>query len=276
MKFVKVHGLGNDFVLLPDWDRQAGDPAELAVKLCHRRYGIGADGLVLLFPLASAGWAMRIFNSDGSEAEMCGNALRCVARYLITSGRVKGPEVTVSTRASEKRAVLLPGGLVRVDMGAPILDSSAIPVAGRSRQITAEEIGAAGERFTFTAVSMGNPHCIIFLEPEQKVNISKLGPLLERHPLFPQGINVEFCRVESPEQVQVQVWERGAGETLACGTGACASLVAGVLRGKLSRRAAVRLPGGVLQIHWSHQGAVFMEGPAEEVFTGEIMLGRNI
>lgn len=272
LKFIKVHGLGNDFVLIPDWDPGFGDPAKLAVKLCHRRFGIGADGLVLLFPLASAGWAMRIFNADGSEAEMCGNALRCVARYLITSGRVKGPEVTVDTKASSKWAVLLPGGRVRVDMGAPILDSPAIPVSGHPRQIIAEQVEVAGEKFTFTAVSMGNPHCVIFLEPDRKVVVSHLGPLLERHPLFPQGVNVEFCRVENPKQVQVKVWERGAGETLACGTGACASLVAGVLQGKLNRQAKVKLPGGVLNIYWSPQGPVFMEGPAEEVFTGEVRL----
>lgn len=272
LQFVKVHGLGNDFVLLPDWDPRTGDPSELAVKLCHRRFGIGADGLVLLFPSDPAGWTMRIFNADGSEAEMCGNALRCVARYLVTSGRVKGPEVTVDTKASTKQAVLSPEGLVRVNMGAPILDSPDIPVSGRPRRIVDEEIEVAGEKFRFAAVSMGNPHCVIFLEPGREIVVSHLGPLLERHPLFPQGVNVEFCWVEDPGQVQVKVWERGAGETMACGTGACASLVAGVLQGRLNRQAKVKLPGGVLNIYWSPGGPVFMEGPAEELFTGEVRL----
>ena len=270
LEFLKVHGLGNDFILLPDWDPNLGDPAKLAIKLCHRRFGIGADGLVLLYPAPGTGWAMRIFNADGSEAEMCGNALRCVARYLVTSGRVTGPEVSVETGAGIKKAVVLPAGQVRVNMGTPILDSEAIPVSGSSRRVIAEGIEAAGERFEFTAVSMGNPHCVIFLEPDREVAVSRIGPFLERHPLFPRGANVEFCRVESPDRVLVRVWERGAGETMACGTGACAVLVAGVLQGKLNRRAQVVLPGGLLQIYWSPEGPVFMEGPAEEVFTGEL------
>lgn len=272
IKFIKIHGLGNDFVLFPDWDPGIGDPAKLAVGLCHRRFGIGADGLVLLLPPETGDWAMRIYNSDGSEAEMCGNALRCVASYLVTSGRVKGPEVTVDTRAGIKQATVLSGGQVRVDMGAPILDSPAIPVSGPPRRIVEEEIEVAGDKFKFAAINMGNPHCVIFLEPNRKIAVSRLGPLLERHPLFPQKVNVEFCRVEGPDQVQVQVWERGAGETLACGTGACASLVAGVLQGKLHRQARINLPGGVLSIYWSPGGSVFMEGPAEEVFTGEVRL----
>lgn len=272
LKFVKVHGLGNDFVLLPDWDPKFGDPSKLAVKFCHRRLGIGADGLVLLFPSSPAGWSMRIFNPDGSEAEMCGNALRCVADYLITGGRVGGPEVTIDTRAGVKQAIVLPGGQVRVDMGAPVLESPAIPVSGPPRRIIGEEIKIGGENFKFTAVGMGNPHCVIFLEPGREVEVPRIGPLLERHPYFPQGVNVEFCRVESRDQVRVRVWERGAGETMACGTGACATLVAGVLEKKLNRRAEVILPGGVLNIYWSPEGPVFMEGPAEEVFTGELRL----
>ncbi|NMA91732.1 MAG: diaminopimelate epimerase [Firmicutes bacterium] len=272
LKFVKIHGLGNDFVLLPDGDPGLGELSKLAVKLCHRRFGIGADGLVLLSPRETGGWAMRIFNADGTEAEMCGNALRSVARYLVESGREKGPEVAIGTRAGVKPATILPEGEVRVDMGAPILESSSIPVAGEPRRVINEELEVAGKKFRFTAVSMGNPHCVIFLETDREVEVPYWGPLIERHPLFPQGVNVEFCRVDSPGEVQVKVWERGAGETLACGTGACATLVAGVLQGKLDRRAKVKLPGGVLNISWPPGGAVLMEGPAEEVFTGEVTL----
>ncbi len=270
MKFTKMHGLGNDFIILSGKEAQLTNPAETARRLCRRRFSIGADGLVLLQPTDTADIKMRIFNADGTEAEMCGNALRCVARYLVEKEIARGPVVTIDTAVSQKTAELLPGGLVRVDMGPPILESNQIPVTGLPRQVIGEEIEAGGETFQYSAVSMGNPHCVIFLEQGQKASAAAFGPLLERHPFFPKGVNVELCRVKSPHEVSVAVWERGAGETLACGTGACAVTVAGVLQGVLERKAAVHLPGGTLNIQWPPGGPVFMEGPAQFAYKGEI------
>ncbi|MEW5785196.1 MAG: diaminopimelate epimerase [Bacillota bacterium] len=270
MKFTKMHGLGNDFIFVAGEAAKLKNPADTARKLCDRRTGIGADGLVLLLPSEYADSGMRIYNADGSEAEMCGNALRCAARYLVERGLARGPVVTIDTRASLKKAALLPGGLVRADMGPPILESTAIPVSGSSRPVIGEEITAGGARFRYTAVSMGNPHCVIFLDPGQEAPVITIGPLLERHPNFPKGANIEFCRVLNRGEVKVAVWERGAGETAACGTGACAVVVAGVLLGLLERKAAVHLPGGTLQIEWTAAGPVCMEGPAVTVFEGEM------
>jgi diaminopimelate epimerase len=270
VKFVKMQGLGNDFILIEDIAKKIKDPAGLSRQLCRRRFSVGADGLVLLLPSEEADLEMRIFNPDGTEAEMCGNALRCVALYMQSRGLARGKQVEIKTKASLKKALLLPDGIVRVNMGEPLLESSAVPVAGIPRRVIAEEIAVSGEKYIFTAVSMGNPHCVIFLEAGRQVAISTIGPLLERHPLFPQGANIEFCRTRSPREVEVQVWERGAGETLACGTGACAVVVAGFLRGILEREALVCLPGGELKINWLDGGPVYMEGPAEEVFEGEL------
>ena len=270
MKFTKMHGLGNDFIIIDGEAAQLQNPAETARRLCQRRFSVGADGLVLLFPSAEADVEMRIFNADGSEAEMCGNALRCVARYLAEKQAHRGEVVTVSTAAGLKEAHLLPGGLVRVNMGHPVLESERVPVSGPPRRVIAEEIEAGKEKFYYTAVSMGNPHCVIFLKEGQAASASSHGPLLEKHAFFPQGANVEFCRVNSPSEVVVSVWERGAGETLACGTGACAVVVAGVLQGLLERQAAVHLPGGTLQIEWCTNGQVYMEGPATFVYEGTV------
>lgn len=268
MKFTKMHGLGNDFMIVSGEAARMNNPSEAAKMLCRRRFGVGADGLVLLLPSKMANIKMRIFNADGSEAEMCGNALRCAALYLAKKQVSGGPVMTIETAAGLKEARILPGGLVRVDMGPPILESSQIPVCGPSRRVIGETIEAGGETFRYTAVSMGNPHCVIFLEPGQEADAASHGVLLERHPLFPRGANVEFCRVNNPTDVTVSVWERGAGETAACGTGACAVVVAGSLYGGLERKAAVRLPGGILQIEWGPEGSVFMEGPAEFVYEG--------
>lgn len=270
MKFTKMHGLGNDFIIVSGEAAQLKNPAEAARRLCRRRFSIGADGLVQLSPSGAADIAMRLFNADGTEAEMCGNALRCVARYLVEKEIARGPVVTIDTAVSQKTAQLLPGGLVRVDMGPPILESSQIPVAGPLRRVIGEEIEAGGEIFKYSAVSMGNPHCVIFLEPGQEAAAGAYGPLIESHPFFPKGVNVELCRVKSAREVSVAVWERGAGETLACGTGACAVTVAGVVLGKLERKADVQLPGGILNIEWSSGGSVFMEGPAEFAYEGEV------
>jgi diaminopimelate epimerase len=271
-----MHGLGNDFIIISGAAARLDNPAEVARRLCRRRFSVGADGLVLLLPSTRADLEMQIFNADGSEAEMCGNALRCAVRFLAEKGMVVGgAALTIGTAAGLKEARILPGDQVRVNMGPPILNSLDIPVLGPPRWVIGEEIEAGGEKFCFSAVSMGNPHCVIFLKPDQQVAASVCGPLLEKHPLFPKGVNVELCRVSGPDEVAVSVWERGAGETLACGTGACAVVVAGVLRGILARRVKVCLPGGILNIEWAERGPVFMDGPAELVFEGEIKEGLN-
>ncbi len=270
MRFVKMHGLGNDFIVIPPEEKHPEHPQKTARELCRRSFGVGADGLVLLGPSGRADLLMRIYNSDGTEAEMCGNALRCVALYARSRGLAKNDTLTVETRAGVKTAVLRPDGMVRVDMGAPLLDSLDIPVTGARRRVVRETITAGTERFCFTAVSMGNPHCVIFLGPGRQIDLATVGPALEWHPFFPQGANVEFCRVEHPGRVAVQVWERGAGPTLACGTGACAVVVAGVIGGVLEREAEVILPGGTLKVFWPAEGPVYMEGPATEVYRGKI------
>jgi diaminopimelate epimerase len=274
VKFTKMHGLGNDFIFVFEGAERLSDPAGAAVRLCRRRFGVGADGLVLLGPSKLGDAAMHIFNADGSESPVCGNALRCAARYLVDRKVVPGPELAIESGGSVKRARVLPDGNVRVDMGEPILDSAAVPVTGEPRRVVGEAIEAGGEQFLYSAVSMGNPHCVIFLEAGREAPVEKFGPLLEGHPLFPERTNVEFCRVINSAAVEVAVWERGAGRTLACGTGACAVVVAGALQGILDRAAAVHLSGGVLKIEWSPAGPVYMEGPAEEVYTGDISGGR--
>lgn len=274
--FIKMHGLGNDFVIM---NFMMGEPdrdwAAEARQICDRHFGVGADGLVLLLPSDEADFRMRIFNPDGSEAEMCGNAIRCVTRYVYERGLVSDAVVTVETGAG----ILVPelvwgdlddenGLLVRVDMGNPVLAPAEIPVKAEGDQAVRQTLSAAGEDITFTAVSMGNPHCVIFVPELDKVDFYKLGPAIETHPFFPRKTNVEFVQVVNPGEVKVRVWERGAGETLACGTGACAVGVAGALNGLTERKVSVYLPGGKLDIEWADNGRVFMTGPAEAVFEG--------
>lgn len=274
--FIKMHGLGNDFVIMNfmlgapdrDWPQEA-------VQLCDRHFGVGADGLVLLLPSDEADFEMRIFNSDGSEAEMCGNAIRCVTRYVFERGLISDLALTVKTKAGIMRPELVwedPDNLdsikVKVDMGSPVLNPSAIPVSAEGERVVNQLLMVGGETISFTAVSMGNPHCVVFVPDVEKTDFYTLGPMIENHPRFPKKTNVEFVQVLSPGRLKVRVWERGAGETLACGTGACAVAVAGVLNGLSERKVAVELPGGRLDIEWMEDGRVFMTGPAEEVFEG--------
>ncbi|HAA89259.1 MAG: Diaminopimelate epimerase [Thermoanaerobacterales bacterium 50_218] len=273
MEFFKWQGLGNDFVILEDCQFAEEKLPGLARALCDRHFGIGADGMVLLFPGRRASLVMRIFNPDGSEAEMCGNALRCVAKYAFEKGLVGDPVVEVETKAGIKKArIILDGpekGLVQVDMGEPVLERERIPVMGPpGTRVIEEELEVAGEKLEITAVSMGNPHCLLFVPDVQEAPVGQIGPLLEKHQLFPQRTNVEFVEVRSPQEIVVRVWERGVGETLACGTGACASAVGSFLCGKTGRSVRVRLPGGQLLIEWLPDNHVYMTGPAEEVFQG--------
>ncbi len=271
-----MHGLGNDFVILdyfyahPEID--AIDHSELARKLCHRQFGVGGDGLVMVLPSERAAARMRIFNPDGSEPEMCGNAIRCLARYAYDRGYVQENPLTVETLAGilTLQLTLTAGEVtgIRVDMGEPMLEPAEIPVLAAGEPVVAQTLSVEGTAFTFTAVSMGNPHCVIFLEDWESLDFYRFGPLLEKHERFPRKTNVEFIKVEAPDELTMKVWERGAGPTLACGTGACASLVASVLNGKTGRRAIVHLPGGDLFIEWGADNHVYMTGPAAYAFRG--------
>jgi diaminopimelate epimerase len=271
-----MHGLGNDFVIMNFLEGEpARDWPEEARLICDRHFGVGADGLVLLLPSDAADIRMRIYNPDGSEAEMCGNAIRCVAKYMYEKKLLSGVSLTVETGAGVLTPELVweDGAAesdfrVRVDMGKPVLAPGSIPVAVDGDQVVARELKLDGQTLTFSAVSMGNPHCVVFVPDLERVDFYRLGPLIEKHPLFPKKTNVEFVQVISPLELKVRVWERGAGETLACGTGACAVAVAGVLNRYSDRTAAVTLPGGRLDIEWAEDGRVFMTGPAEGVFEG--------
>lgn len=275
MHFTKVHGLGNDFILVNASTGQGfpDDYTTLAKELCDRKFGIGADGLVLLLDSGVADVRMRIINSDGSEAEMCGNAIRCVAKYLYEQGIARKNEIKVETLAG----IIVPQVIhkngvveaVRVDMGEPILERESIPMKGASGRVINEEINVDGQNLSITAVSMGNPHAVIFVPDISSVEWEDIGPKIENHPLFPRKTNVEFVQVLNPKEVNMVVWERGAGPTMACGTGACAVAVAGALNGLIEKSVTVNLPGGALHIEWAENGHVYMTGPATEVFQGE-------
>ena len=274
MDFVKMHGLGNDFIvvdlLATGPDRSDGEWAELAVRLCDRHFGVGADGVLLALPSETADVRMRIFNSDGSEAEICGNGIRCLARYVRDRG-VGGERLRVETLAGLLDLAFAEGGrAVRVDMGAPRLGAREIPVALDAERVVDQPLEVDGYRWRFTAVSMGNPHAVVFLTPEElaALPLPTVGPQVEHHPLFPARTNFHAAAVTSPHSATVRVWERGAGPTLACGTGACAVTVAGVLKGVLESPVDVTLPGGTLRIAWEPDGHVYMTGPAEYVFRG--------
>jgi diaminopimelate epimerase len=274
-----MHGLGNDFVVIEDFDLRLKNLDQLALWLCHRNFGVGADGLALLQPSDKALFRVRIINADGSEAELCGNLLRCAGKYLYEKGLTR--ETVIPIEMYDRVKVLrlqVDGGkvvFVEVDMGEPILESDLVPVTGERRRVVGEQITAAGENFSMTAVSMGNPHCVIFCDDAQAVPLEVWGPQLEKHPAFPKKTNVEFVDVKSPREAAFRVWERGAGPTLACGSGACAVLVAGVIAGKLERKATLQLPGGALMIEWREDNHVYMTGPAEEVFCGELVTGSD-
>lgn len=282
MKFVKMHGLGNDFIIVEDLQEEIQLSDWEIQRLCHRNFGIGADGLVFIHPSQRGDFRMRIFNSDGSEAEMCGNAIRCVAQHAYETGLVDKNEVMVETQKGLNRIkIFLKGNQVdsvEVNMGEPVLDSLLVPAQGENRMIIMEELvlNQLGLTFKITALSMGNPHCVIFVEDGEKMPFNEIGYLIEHHPLFPRKTNVEFVEIVNKRKIKMRVWERGVGETLACGTGACASVVASVLNNLTERRVTVTLPGGQLEIYWDEkQNQVFMKGPAEKVFTGEADLSEK-
>jgi diaminopimelate epimerase len=273
--FTKYQGLGNDFILVDN--RQSSDPClspEAAILLCDRHFGIGGDGVIFAMPGShGADYTMRIFNSDGSEPEMCGNGIRCLAKFLADlEGKTTG-SYRIWTLAGTIVPEINADGLVRVDMGEPKLIPSEIPttlgLVGET--VVNQGLLVAGRAWEVTCVSMGNPHCITFVEDVAAIDLPAIGPQFEHHPAFPQRTNTEFIEVVGRDYLKMRVWERGAGITLACGTGACAALVAGVLTGKSDRQATLELPGGPLQIEWdAASNRIYMTGPADRVFSGTV------
>jgi diaminopimelate epimerase len=275
MKFTKMHGAGNDYIYVNAMQEQVYDAAALAIKLSDRHFGIGSDGLVLILSSDIADFRMRMFNSDGSEAEMCGNASRCVGKYVYDKGLTKNTSLSLETKAGLKKLELtVEDGLVssvRVDMGEPVLEPAAIPVDVAGDYAIQVPVLVDQIEYELNCVSMGNPHAVIFTGGIDALNLPELGPKFEFNVLFPKRTNTEFVEVLDSSHVRMRVWERGAGETLACGTGACAVLVAGVLSGLLQRKAVVDLRGGSLQIEWNAQNNhVYMTGGASTVFEGEV------
>lgn len=280
-QFTKYHGLGNDFILVDN--RHQAEPVitpEVAIAWCNRHFGIGADGVIFALPgEQGADYTMRIFNSDGSEPEMCGNGIRCLAKFLGELETADGhtPQLPrtyqIHTLAGRIAPTLQPDGQVTVDMGPPYLLAGEIPttLTAADEKVVSQALTVSDRSWEVTCVSMGNPHCITFVEDVAVIPLEQLGPKFEHHSVFPKRINTEFIQVVQSDYLKMRVWERGAGITLACGTGACASLVAGVLTGRCDRRATVELPGGPLLIEWSAtDNHVYMTGPAEKVFAGAV------
>ncbi len=274
LAFTKMHGIGNDFILIDCREEnrcsQLPSVGELSRRLCHRRFGIGADQVLLLFPSKVADFKMKIFNADGSEVEMCGNGIRCLAKYIWDRGISTNDALSVETAAGIIRPERV-DGMVKVDMGEPILQAREIPV-NLDGVIKNYPLIIDGEEFKITCVSMGNPHAVIFVDNVAAFDVKRYGPVIETHELFPKRTNVEFIEVMGPERLKMRVWERGAGETMACGTGASAAAVAANLNGFSEKKVTVGLLGGELKIEWSGNNRVYMTGPAEEVFEGRIEL----
>lgn len=281
MRFTKMQGLGNDYVYVNCLKERIENPSETARAVSDRHFGIGSDGLILIRPSEAADFEMEMYNADGSGGEMCGNGIRCVAKYVYDNGLTDKTSISVETLGGIKYLDLtVENGkvaLVRVDMGIPELRAEAIPILCETgeeengRKVIREPIVVDGMEYQMTGVSMGNPHAVFFLEDVKGLDIEKIGPKFENHERFPKRINTEFVRVIDRETIEMRVWERGSGETLACGTGACAAAVAAILNGLAERRVTVRLLGGDLLIEWEEEtGKVYMTGPAVTVFEGEI------
>lgn len=272
IRFTKMHGAGNDYIFLNGMESCPEDLAELSQCMSNRHTGIGSDGLVVILPSSVADFKMQMFNADGSESEMCGNASRCIGKYVFENGLTKKHHITLETLAGIRTLSLSTQNdvvvSITVDMGAPVLDSKAIPVSINTDVIMMPVMTSYGE-FAITALSMGNPHGVIFVKNIDGIDVPNIGYELEHSDLFPQRANIEFAQILNPNEIKMRVWERGSGETLACGTGACATLVAGALTGKCSRQATVHLLGGDLSIEWNEQNShVYMTGPATTVFEG--------
>ena len=274
MRFTKMHGIGNDYVFVNCFEEVVPNPSRQAIVMSKPHFGIGADGLVLIEPSDTADFGMRIFNADGSEAEMCGNAARCIGKYVYERGMTEKKDLTLETKAGIRQLQLTVENnrvsRIRVDMGTPELNPRNIMVDLPGEIVLRHRLQILGQTWFITCVNMGNPHCVVFVRDPEVIAMATLGPMFENHPLFPRRTNVEFVRVIRRDVLQMRVWERGAGETLACGTGASAALVAAVLCGMSDRTAQVKLTGGNLELCWNAEdNHVYQAGPAAYVFDGE-------
>lgn len=275
MKFTKMQGLGNDYVYVNCFQEKIENPSEVAVKVSNRNFGIGSDGLIMINPSKVADFEMEMYNADGSRGEMCGNGIRCVGKYVYDYGLTDKTSISVETLGGIKYLDLaVEDGkvtLVRVDMGSPELVPANIPIVAEGDTVIDAPIVVDGSKYRMTGVSMGNPHTVVYMDDVQGLEIEKIGPKFENHERFPKRINTEFARVIDRSTVEMRVWERGSGETLACGTGACAVAVASILNGLTENNVTVKLLGGDLQIEWDRDAnKVFMTGPASVSFEGEI------
>lgn len=277
MKFTKMHGIGNDYVYVNCFQEKVDNPSEVAKFVSDRHFGVGSDGLILIKPSQIADCEMDMYNLDGSQGAMCGNGIRCVAKYVYDYGIVPKTTLRIATKSGIKELNLtVENGkvsLVRVNMGSPILEASKIPVVSDQSQAVNQPIKVNGHTYYFTGVSMGNPHAVVYLDDVDNLDIEKIGPTFEKHPVFPDRVNTEFVKVIDRKTLKMRVWERGSGETLACGTGACAVAVSSILNNLTGEEVTVKLLGGDLKIHWDRlENLVYMTGPATTVFDGEITL----
>lgn len=279
MKFTKMQGIGNDYVYINCFEETVKDPSAVARFVSDRHFGIGSDGLILIRPSQVADCEMDMYNLDGSQGAMCGNGIRCVAKYVFDHGIVNKTSISITTKSGIKYVDLTvkdgKASLIRVNMGSPILQATQIPVVADTEQVIDAPIQVDGQKYHYTAVSMGNPHAIVYVEDTDSLDLAKIGPSFENHVNFPDRINTEFVQVLDEHTVKMRVWERGSGETLACGTGACAVAVASILNGHVSpdTPVTVKLLGGDLQIFWNRsENLVYMTGPAVTVFDGQIDL----
>lgn len=275
MKFTKMQGCGNDYVYINCFEEKVEDAPALARKVSDRHFGIGADGLVLIKPSSRDDFTMEMYNADGSQGKMCGNAIRCVGKYVFDHRMTKKRELAVETLAGTKYLSLNVSGdkvsEVTVLMGVPVFEPEKIPVVAEGKSVVDMPVTVDGRKYRITAVSMGNPHAVIFVEDTKNFPIEKIGPLFERHEMFPERVNTEFVKVLDRENISMRVWERGSGETWACGTGACASAVASVINGYTDGKVTVHMLGGNLHIRYDGEGGqVHMTGPTVEVFRGEL------
>lgn len=276
MKFTKMHGAGNDYIYINCFEETVKNPEKLAIKVSDRHFGIGSDGLILISPSDKADFKMNIYNADGSEGMMCGNGIRCVSKYVYDNGMTDKDEISVETRSGIKLIKMnVENGKVvsaRVNMGEPILEAEKIPTKFDDENVIRQKLTIDKKEYEVTCVSMGNPHCIVYVDDVKDIDLEKIGPKFENNEMFPERINTEFVHVVSDTELDMRVWERGSGETLACGTGSCAVTVASVLCGYCKRNTEIKinLLGGTLTDIWTDGGDVYMTGPAATVCTGEI------
>lgn len=276
MKFTKMHGIGNDYIYVNCFEEKVDNPEKVSIYVSDRRKGIGSDGLVMIMPSDKADFRMRIFNADGSEAMMCGNATRCIGKYVYDKGLTDKTEITLETNSGIKYLTLFPENgkveFVEVDMGKAILTPKDIPVNSDKERFISEPVEVDGKEYKITCVSMGNPHAIVYMDDIKDLELEKIGPSFENHKLFTDRINTEFIEVIDSHTLNMRVWERGSGETFACGTGACASVVASVLNGYCNHdeEVTVHLRGGDLKITWNSDGTVIMKGPAALICDGDV------